>query len=97
MQFKSGDFLLVAFSHVGTALNLSDPTEIANTPAPIGTHLSHDPCRTLFSAVSQTIAATHPLLSVKIADRGLKTGLGRGYRRKACLCSLSRYREHRMK
>ena len=53
---------------------LSDPTEI---PPPIARHLSHDPCCIVFSVVSQTIAATPPLLSVTMAYRNPKTGLGR--------------------
>ena len=36
-----------------------------------------------FPVVSQTIAATPPLLSVKMAYRNPKTGLKRGYRRKS--------------
>ena len=32
----------------------------------------------MFPVVSQTIAATPPLLSVKMADRSPKTGLGGG-------------------
>ena len=34
------------------------------------------PCRTVFSVVSQTIAGTPPLLSVKMAYRKPKTGFG---------------------
>ena len=45
---------------------------------PIAKHLSRDPCRAVFSAVSQTTAATLPLLSVKKAYRNPKTGLGEG-------------------
>ena len=60
---------------------LGDPTE---NPPHLARHLSRDPCRTVFSVVSQTIAASPPLLSVKMADRSPKTGLGGGggYRRK---------------
>ena len=36
------------------------------------------PCRTVVPVVSQTIAATAPLLSVKMADRSPKTDLTRG-------------------
>ena len=35
------------------------------------------PCRTVFHVVSQTIAATPPLLSIKMVYRNPKTGLGR--------------------
>ena len=44
--------------------------------------LSHDPCRTVFSVVSQTIAAAPPLLSVKVAYRSPKTGLEWGVSQK---------------
>ena len=47
---------------------LSDPTEIP----------PQYPCRTVFPVVSQTIAATPPLLSLKMAYRNQKTGLTRG-------------------
>ena len=47
-------------------------------PPPIARRLSHDPCRTMFSVVSQTIAATPPLRSAKLAYRSPKTGLGGG-------------------
>ena len=42
-------------------------------PIPSARHLSHDPCRTVLSVVSQTIAATSPLLS----------SLGGGHRRES--------------
>ena len=58
---------------------LSDPNE---TPLPIATHLSHDPFRTVFSAISKTLAATPPLLPVEMADRSPKTGLGGGVSQK---------------
>ena len=68
---------------VGTVLTcnllahqLSDPTEIP--PPPIARHLSHDPCRTVFSVVLQTIVATPTLRCVKLAYRSAKTGLVRG-------------------
>ena len=44
---------------------------------------SHDPCRNVLSVVSQTIAATPPLLPVKMAYCNPKTGLGGGYCRKS--------------
>ena len=50
--------------------SLNDPTEIA----PLWRQY---PCRTAFPVVSQTIAATPPLLSVKMAYCNPKTGLGR--------------------
>ena len=39
---------------------------------PIARHLSHDSCRTVFSVVSQTIAATPPLLSVQKWPRAIQ-------------------------
>ena len=57
---------------------LSDPTEI---PPPITIHLSHDPCA-VFSVVSQTLAATPLLLSVKMAYRNPRQALERGHCRK---------------
>ena len=63
-----------------TIFNLSDPTEI---PSYRKTPVAR-PCHTVFSVVSQTIAATPPLHSVKMAYRNRKAGLGGGggYRRK---------------
>ena len=58
---------------------LSDPT---NYP-PIVRHLLHDPCRTVFSVVSQTIAATPPLLSVKWPIAIQRQALDGGYRKKS--------------
>ena len=69
---------------------LSDATQI---PPPIARQVQQYPCRTVFSMVSQTIAATTPLLSVKMAYRSPTTDLTRGAsQKKACLWSLSRYR-----
>ena len=65
-----------ATTHLSRFLTLSDPTEIP--PSPNTRHLSHDPCHTVFSVVSQTIAAAPPLLSVRMAYRNPKTGLNRG-------------------
>ena len=55
------------FSVAIPAESLSDPTEIP--PTRIARHLSHDPCRTIIFEVSQTIAATPPLLSIKMAEK----------------------------
>ena len=41
----------------------------------------------VFPVISQTIAATPSLLSLKVAYRNPKTGLARGYRRKKQLAS----------
>ena len=43
-------------------------------------HLSHDPCRTVLSVASRTIAAIAPLLSKNMAYRNPKTDLDWGYR-----------------
>ena len=58
------------------ALALSDPTE---RPPP---YREQCPCRTVFSVVSRTIAATPTFLSVKMAYRNPKTGLTRGLSQK---------------
>ena len=51
------------------------PTEI---PPPIARQGWQYPCRTVFPVVSQTIAATPPLLSLQMANRNPKTDLTRG-------------------
>ena len=56
-----------------------DPTEIS---PPIARQVQQYPCRTVFSVESQPIAATTPLVSVKMAYCNPKTGLGGGDRRK---------------
>ena len=59
------------------AWRIFDPTEIP--PPPLSRdRCSNTPCRTVFPVVSQTIAATPPRLSSKMADRKPKTGLTRG-------------------
>ena len=54
---------------------LSDPTEIPPPHRETGVTIPLSHC---FSVVSQTIAATPPLLSIKLAYRSPKTGLGGG-------------------
>ena len=54
-------------------LELSDPTEIPPPYREIGVAIT--PVALCFPVVSQTIAATPPLLSVKMAYRSPKTGL----------------------
>ena len=51
-----------------------DPTEISPPYRLTGVPI---PSRTVFPVVSQTIAATPPLLSLKMAYRNPKTSLGR--------------------
>ena len=64
----------------GGMLILGDPTEIAPP------HRETPVARLLSQVVLQTIAATPPLLSVKMGYRNPKTGLARGgIARKACL------------
>ena len=53
--------------------DLSDPTEI---PPPSRDKCSNTPVAWVFSKVSQTIAATPPLLSVYVAHRSPKAELG---------------------
>ena len=48
---------------------------------PVARQPPHDPCLTVFSVVSQTIAATPPLLSVKVAYRNPKDRPWRGLSR----------------
>ena len=65
------------------AFLLSDPTKIR---PPNATQVEQYPCRTVFSVVSQIIAATPPLHSVKMAYRGAKDMPWReGIAEKACL------------
>ena len=56
---------------------LSDPTKIPSPPPPIARQVWQYPCRTVFPVVSQTIAATPPLLPINIDYRNPKTRLGR--------------------
>ena len=52
---------------------------------PVAGHLSHNPFRTVFSVASQTITATAPFLSIEMAYRNPKTGLGGGASQKKLL------------
>ena len=75
--------------------SLSDPTKI---PPKSRDRCRNTPVALCFLWYSQTIAATPPLLCLKMAYRNPKTGLGEeGIAEKAFFWSLSRYRGCRMK